>query len=114
MFLLFGFRILLLAFPFAPEVASDAKISGIEKFQKYQGVIAPLNTLRLVGIRVGETLDLTSVTPEQPVQIGTDLVSLALAQGVALCAAGLEEVGTLLCVSCFRNMSVKVFFVDAA
>jgi hypothetical protein len=43
------------------------------------------------------------VSSEQPVQVGTDLVSLALAQGVALCATGLEEVGTLLCVSCSRR-----------
>jgi len=74
-----------------------------------QGVVIPLNTLRLVGICVGEALDLTSVTAEQPVQVGTDLVSLALAQGVTLCAAGFEKVGTLLCVSCSRDMSVKVY-----
>lgn len=48
------------------------------------------------------------MTAEQPVQVGTNLVSLALTQGVALCAAGLEEVGTLLCVSCSWDMSVKV------
>jgi hypothetical protein len=47
------------------------------------------------------------VSSEQPVQVGTDLVSLALAQGVALCATGLEEVGTLLCVSCSKRYVSK-------
>ena len=52
------------------------------------------------------------MTAEQPVQVRTDLVSLALAQGVALRAAGLKKVGTLLCVSYLQNMSV--LFVDIA
>lgn len=33
-------------------------------------------------------------------EIGADLVALALLQGVALRAAGLEEVGTLLSIAC--------------
>jgi hypothetical protein len=34
------------------------------------------------------------------VKHGTDLVALTLLQGVALRAAGLEEVGTLLSIAC--------------
>ena len=36
---------------------------------------------------------------KQAVQVGTNLVSLALAKSVALGASGLEEVGALLCVT---------------
>lgn len=36
---------------------------------------------------------------EETVEVGADLVALALLQVVALCAAGLEEVGTLLLVT---------------
>lgn len=33
-------------------------------------------------------------------ELGADLVALALLQGVALSAAGLEETGTLLSIAC--------------
>jgi hypothetical protein len=39
------------------------------------------------------------VAAEQAVEVRTDLVALALLQVVALLAAGLEEVGTLLRVA---------------
>ena len=65
----------------------------------YQSVVVPFDSLGLVGIRVRVALDGTSVAAEKTVKVRTDLVSLALAQGVALSTSGLEEVGTLLCVT---------------
>jgi hypothetical protein len=53
----------------------------------------------LVGIGVLEASDGTSLAPEQTVEVRADLVSLALLEGVALGASGLEEVGTLLSVT---------------
>jgi hypothetical protein len=40
------------------------------------------------------------VATEQAVKVGADLVSLTLAESVALGTSCLEEVGTLLCVTC--------------
>ncbi len=40
------------------------------------------------------------MTPEETVEVGADLVALALTQSVALSAPGLEKVGTLLCITC--------------
>jgi len=40
------------------------------------------------------------VATEETVKVGADLVALTLLQVVALCAAGLEEVGALLLVTC--------------
>ena len=37
---------------------------------------------------------------DAPVEVGPDLVGSAGLESVALCAAGLEETGTLLCVTC--------------
>ena len=65
----------------------------------YQSVVVPFDSLGLVGIRVRVALDGTSVAAEKTVKVRTDLVSLALAQGVALSTSSLEEVGTLLCVT---------------
>lgn len=53
----------------------------------------------LVGVGVGETLNLTGLAAEETVQSRADLVALTLLQGVALSATGLEEVGTLLGVT---------------
>ena len=63
----------------------------------YQSVLLPLNCLVLVCIRVRETLDLTSLSPEQTVEVGTDLVTLGSVQVVALSASCLS------CVS-FRKL----------
>ena len=41
------------------------------------------------------------MTTEKAVEVGADLVTLALTKGVALSASGLEKVGTLLCVTYF-------------
>ena len=46
---------------------------------------------------------------EQPVQVGTDLVSFTFAEGVALSTSCLEEIGTLLCVSCVVKSVSKMF-----
>lgn len=55
----------------------------------YESVVVPLNTLLLVGVGVGETVDGASLATEQTVKVWTNLVSLALLQVVALRAAGL-------------------------
>lgn len=65
----------------------------------YQSALVPGDTLLLVGVGVGEALDLTGLSAEETVQRGADLVALTLLQGVALGASGLEEVGTLLGVT---------------
>ena len=64
-----------------------------------QSVFLPGDALLLVGVGVGEALNGTSLAAEETVQIGTDLVGTALLDSVALSAAGLEEVGTLLGVT---------------
>jgi len=40
------------------------------------------------------------LTAEETVEVGADLVALTLTESVALSATGLEEVGTLLGVTC--------------
>jgi hypothetical protein len=56
---------------------------------------------------------LTSLTTEQPEQVWADLVSLTLTKGVALSASCLEEVGTLLCVSCNEAFISKNSFASS-
>ena len=65
----------------------------------YQSVLVPGDGLLLVGIGILEASDGTSLAAEQTVKVRSDLVSLALLEGVALGASGLEEVGTLLNVT---------------
>jgi hypothetical protein len=86
------------------------KIEGEEGIlgRAYQSILVPLNSLLLVGIGVRETLNGTSVATEETVQVGTDLVSLALAESVALCAASLEKTSSLLCVSCKAKLSAII------
>jgi len=64
-----------------------------------QGLVIPCDTLLLVCVGVGVALDLTGLTTEETVQVGTSLVGTALLEGVALSASSLEEVGTLRFVS---------------
>jgi hypothetical protein len=47
------------------------------------------------------------VASEQPVQVRTDLVSFTFAESVALSTSCLEEVGTLLCVTCIVKLVSK-------
>lgn len=65
-----------------------------------QSVLFPLNSLLLVGIGVRIALDGASVTAEQTVQSRADLVAAASLNSVALGTTGLEEVGTLLSITC--------------
>ena len=66
----------------------------------YQSALIPLDSLLLVGIRVGVTFNGTGLTTEQTVQSRSDLVAAASLDSVVLSATGLEEVGTLLGVTC--------------
>ena len=65
----------------------------------YETVLVPRDALLLVGVGVGEALDLAGLAAEEAVQRRADLVALAVLQGVALGAPRLEEVGTLLGVT---------------
>ena len=64
-----------------------------------EGVLGPGDALLLVGVGVGEAVDGARLAAEEAVERRADLVAAALLEGVALCAAGLEEVGTFLGVS---------------
>ena len=68
----------------------------------YQCILLPLNALGLVGVCVRETLDLASLSPEEAVEVGADLVALASAQVVALRAS---------CLGCVSR-SFDVCFVE--
>lgn len=72
-----------------------------------EGVLVPGDALLLVGIGVGVAVDLAGLTAEKAVKHGADLVALTLLQGVALSAAGLEEVGTLLSIA-YNALSAEV------
>jgi hypothetical protein len=76
-------------------LGSGNVLLGVLKVVK-ERLLVPCDTLLLVGVGVGETLDLTGLAAKETVQSRADLVSLTLLQGVALSATGLEEVGTLL------------------
>ena len=65
----------------------------------YESVLVPGDSLLLVGVGVGVTLNGTGLTTEKTVKVWTDLVTLTLLESVALSTSGLEEVGTLLSVS---------------
>jgi hypothetical protein len=65
-----------------------------------EGLLVPLDALLLVGVGVGVALDGASLAAEEAVQSRADLVAAAVLDSVALGATGLEEVGTLLSVSC--------------
>ena len=66
----------------------------------YQGVLLPYQVLRLVRVRVRETLYRAGVAAEEAVEVGANLVALGSLEVMALCAASLEEVGALLGVTC--------------
>jgi hypothetical protein len=57
----------------------------------YQSVLVPLNTGLLVGVGVGVALGGTSLTAEETVKVGADLVGTAGLNGVALGATGLKK-----------------------
>jgi hypothetical protein len=77
----------------------------------YQSILLPYNILSLVGIGVREARNGAGVTAEKAVEVGADLVALALTKSVALSASGLEKVGTLLCVTCFQlAIAMNIYF----
>ena len=61
----------------------------------YQRVLVPGDVGLLVGIGVGVALSLASLTAEETVEVGADLVAAAVLDSVALLATGLEELSTL-------------------
>lgn len=65
----------------------------------YESVLVPGDALLLVGVGVGVAFNGTGLAAEEAVERGADLVDAASLDGVALRAARLEEVGTLLGVT---------------
>jgi hypothetical protein len=84
--------------------AGDVLLGVLEV--REQGVVVPLDALLLVGVGVRVALDGARLAAEETVQGRADLVAAAGLDGVALGATGLEEVGTLLSVSCKGGASV--------
>ena len=82
--------------------AGDVLLGVLEVVE--ERVLVPGDALLLVGVGVRVTGDLAGLAAEETVELGADLVALALLQGVALSAAGLEETGTLLSIAC-QSMS---------
>lgn len=68
--------------------------------EPYQRAFIPGDALLLVGVGVGVAVDGASLAAEEAVECGTDLVATARLDGVALSATSLEEVGTLLGITC--------------
>lgn len=68
----------------------------------YESLLVPLNTLLLVGVRVGESVNGTGLASEEAVKVRADLVALAFLQVMALSASGLRGVRSV-----FENMYEK-------
>ena len=73
-----------------------------------QGILVPDDALGLVGIGVGIALDLTGLATEEAEQRRTDLVAGTLFHGMTRVAAGLEELSTLLSVTCKRGQLTAI------
>lgn len=56
-----------------------------------QSVLFPFDAFLLICVGVGEALDLTGLTAEQTVQVGSDLVAFAFLQVMALRASCLSS-----------------------
>lgn len=65
-----------------------------------QSLVIPGDALVLVGVGEAVAGGGTRLAAEEAVQVGADLVATVLLDGVALSTTGLEEVGTLLSVTC--------------
>lgn len=65
----------------------------------HESIVVPGDALLLVGVGVRVAIDGAGLAAEEAVESGADLVGAALLDGVALRAARLEEVGTLLGVA---------------
>lgn len=75
--------------------------SGMVELQgAYESGVVPGDSLLLVGIGVCVALNGTGLAAEETEQVWADLVALSVTEGVALGASGLEEVGTLLGITC--------------
>ena len=61
-----------------------------------EGVIAPCDSLLLVGISVRESLYLTGLATEESMEVWSDLVSAARLESVALSTSGLEKSSALV------------------
>jgi hypothetical protein len=64
-----------------------------------ESVLVPVDGALLVGVGVGEAGNLAGLAAEETVELRANLVALALLEGVALCATGLEETSALLGVT---------------
>lgn len=74
--------------------ARDVLLGVLEVLE--ERLVVPGDALLLVGIGVGVALDGAGLAAEEAVQGRADLVAAGGVDGVALSAARLEEVGTLL------------------
>jgi hypothetical protein len=79
--------------------AGDVLLGVLEVGEK--SVVVPGDALLLVGVGVGVALDGAGLAAEEAVERGADLVTAASLDGVALRAARLEKVGTLLSVTLY-------------
>lgn len=64
-----------------------------------QSLLVPDHVSLFVGIGVCITIRLASLTAEESMQIGADLMAAAVLDSVTLCATSLEELGTHLRVT---------------
>ena len=62
----------------------------------YQRALVPGDTGLLVGVGVGVALGLASLTAEETVQVGADLVGATSLDGVALSTASLDDISRVL------------------
>ena len=72
----------------SPRNKAQQQVCGI---RAYQSVLFPCYCLVLVRVGVGEAFDLAGFTPEEAVEVGSDFVALAFAEGVTLGASCLKR-----------------------
>lgn len=78
-----------------------------------QSIVVPGDTLLLVGVGELVAVGGTRLAAKEAVQVGADLVATVLLDGVALSTTGLEEVGTLLNVTCREKRLSNQTFIAA-
>lgn len=84
--------------------------AGARQDETYQSVLGPGDALLLVGLRVGETLDLASLAAKEAVQVRANLVALTLLQVVALSATSLAD---RIRIALIRSLGVATVSVVA-
>lgn len=87
--------------------AGDVLLGVLEVLE--QGLLLPGDAGLLVGVGVGVALGGAGLAAEEAVQGRADLVAAVGLDGVALGTTGLEEVGTLLSVTCGRALAAGFF-----